>query len=239
MNGLELAHMGLGEVPHYLGVKMWIDPSDSNYYTLNSGNYQQIRNKGIWGGSVDQSTSTKRPSQAANYFGTGLHAVYPDDVDDIMDVTGTWDLWGNSLKWTIYFIHYQINDGHGGFLQMSNGDYLLHNTERFRIWDGTASSGIELCPSSSYVTTTKYITEVFTHDSGAGSGIYIWLNGTDKTHTTTPTISNDVGSITDLYSSNSWPAGWRFGEFVAWDRVLSSAERTMVRTYLNDKWSIY
>lgn len=229
-----------GTVPQRLGANLILDPSDSANYTLNSGNYEQIINTGSWGGSVDQATSTLRPPQAVDYFGTGMHAVHPDDIDDIMNVTGSWDLWANAGAHTLFFVHYQVDQAHGGFLQMSNGDYLMNNNEHLRIWDATASSSRRIMEQASYTTNTKSLTELAATDPVTGAWSAIKVNGVSVERIGgATTIANDIGSIIDVYSTGSWPAGFRFGEILGWDRELTSGELTAVRNYLNTKWSIY
>jgi len=229
-----------GTVPQRLAANLILDPSDSANYTLNSGNYEQIVNTGTWGGSVDQATATLRPPQAVDYFGIGLHAVHPDDVDDIMDVTGSWDLWANAGAFTIFFVHYQVDQAHGGFMKMSGGDFLMNNTEHLRIYDSVASSSKRIMEQASYTTNTRSLTELAATDPTTGAWSAIKVNGVDVTRIGGPsTIPNDIGTIDSVYSTIPWPAGFRFGEILAWDRELTSGELTAVRDYLNTKWSIY
>ena len=228
-----MQHLPTGEVPVQLGVNVWVDPSDSDNYTLVSGKYSQIVNKGDMGGTIDQATSTMRPPQLTDHFGTGLHALQGDGSDDILDVTGSWDILADDLAFSFFLVIDYVTGGNDGVIGFNAGDLLIESAEYMRMWNGSGSVRL----SAGSYTNGKKIIEV--HRT-AGSTFTVYENGVDDTASGPPNDSRDFTTVNKMFSTSAWESNKKHGSILLFNYDLDgSGDAAAVRSYLNDKWSIY
>ena len=235
------------------GLRLWLDPNDSNSVTLSGSTIVEVRDKALAlpAASVVSSVGnepallTDGGVDWMHFNGGEFQILYKNS--GVTGVTGL-DLYGSSTNsWEVILVlrpdsastnvatTYQNNGifgDNGGYIGMYVKDPGAGNLDVMSyMWDSNDRSGTQ-----SQAPSTKVI---LGHSKAAGTADWSqWVNGTQTVIRT----SNNMGSTPGLhYFGRGFASSFYdglIGEVCFFDRELTSSERTDLTNYLKNKWGI-
>lgn len=230
------------------GLVLWLDASDLNsMYDATTGGSLVASGNGVarWqdksgnGRHATQGTANNRPTLNTNKQ-NGLPALTFDGSNDSLATAS----FAMSQPLTIFVMH-RITSSTPAFYSRivehtdNNGLALItddNNTAR-RI--ALQYAGTALTRGSNLATTIKLL-EMYV-DTATTRNVALDVNGVrDITTTRTGTpATTGVFSVSNYVGGGNYYMPQEMYEIVYFNRLLSSAERTLMRNYLNRKWKAY
>ena len=222
-----------------LGCKAWYDASDSTSITKDGGNLvSQWNDKSGQANHVVQATGSKQPlwvSAGQN----GKDIIRFDGVDNILKkatFTGGEVVQGNM----VFFVFKKVSGTISGYVYDSGADtdrqtFLMGIvlSGKFGFISGDGSTGV----GSSNTAETNYNYWDITWN---GASNEVFKNAVSYITGNATNVGTDgMNGITfGARNSDSGFANVEFAEFILYDTVLSSGNRTLVRNYLSAKWGL-
>ena len=258
-NGDGIINMTLGipkplssTLPNIRGLRLWIDATDSNCYTLSGNNITKLIDKSGQGNNTnDNKYYGKQPTFEQNLINgkPGFNMMDGGFIGDIKNpILGTTLTFFMIINVTVYNTYGTVF-ALGNMNKDSNGK-ISHDAktiEKFSI--GTGNNKISLARNSSFATvqnilnTTYLISGYFN-----GENMYIKPNGGRYNSTNAARASNAKDSIGNFNINNyaigvnsmtgAGPGNTKFGEILIYDKLLSMDDRTAIESYLAWKWEV-
>lgn len=227
------------------GLKLWIDFSDADTLFTDAGSAKvssdgdaiyRAADKSGNNNHLNQITSASRPQYRTNVK-NGLSVSRYDATDDRLMLTNSVNL---LLGTTMFFISKTSSStfprGVFGADDVSNVQWRYADSSTLKFAQ-TGAPGMDFtisCTAANYSIITYRV-------QPSPQLLEGWVNGAS-----TPGVTDTAWTATtcwitmcgDSYNKTTCLDG-DICEWIIYDRCLSDADRTTVRDYLNDKWSIY
>lgn len=235
---------------HLTGLSLWLDAADTNSaYDATSGGSLVTAGNGVarWqdksgnGRHATQGTANNRPTLNTNKQ-NGLPCLTFDGVNDSLATAA----FAHSQPLTI-FVAQRLTKATGLNFYARIVEHGDNNGLAIITADGsTPSLAVSVQYASSTFTrgpapvTTPTLLEMYV-DTAATRNVYLDVNGANQittTRTGTPTTPG-VFTVSEYTGGGNYYNPQDMYEIVYYNRLLSAAERTVIRTYLNNKWKMY
>jgi hypothetical protein len=239
MNSRLLRPLATGFNPKSIsGLLAWYDASDAASVTLNGSNISQLTDKSGNSRNATQSTFVQQPASVAavqngrsicRFNGTSRNDELVVSIPMTSAVTLFWLGTPTTGKNDTYLV---CGSGSGGKPSLISR-YLLGSpsVRRDYAYFGGGGDVAVIATSASGFSVVAYTLV----DGGSTIG---YINGTQTvTYTQSGTMSG-LNIIRLGSTGSSAYANADLGEFLVWNRVLSTAERQRVERYLGRKWNI-
>ena len=229
---------GGGSAPDTTVPVLWLDASDSSYYTQTGGKYSSLRDKN---GGLDfvQATDAKRPTVDSSTFSLNSMAITTQ-----LNVKASSKL-NAGANFTCFMVGSTLT-GSGSYNQMAirNGSYtvqtgtdmfgLLGNSSQMAcqvgVYEGNGNVADSFYQTSSYINaSTKFLLM-------ASSDGVIRLNRSAVSLSGAITGSLIVDQIGENSAGELYLGRGTVGEIIIYDEILGSTERAAVEDYLYAKW---
>lgn len=228
----------------------WYDFSDtSRMFTSNAGTgavtsgsavgYVTDRSGNGW--HLTQATANNRPT----FTGTigGVNCLQFDGTNDSLATSSAWPLSGDAT-WTLFAVYNRTSATLGGLFSWGAGSFgtatlRTINTCLFQLGSGTSNTNYSLNVES---TGTSYAL-CAQKPTGLANWIRLYRNGP-----VAALIGSNAGVFATSIATGAFSAGYsvnlnnyfagQIGEFIFYNRELTTAERASVFGYLGAKWGI-
>lgn len=229
---------------------VWLDASDlSSLYITNDCTTTPVtadaQSVGCWkdksGNGYDYTEATNAPTYGENSFGTGLHGVTFDGVNDKLSNGSINGNYFSGVSGLTVFIVNRYDTLAGAQAVWGGGD---SGTSRFVIYKDIASN---------FFTTLSGASSVIATSAASASTNYLHAASSDFS-TGTQYINGSVDGIgaagtpgtTWAYYLGSWnngggptnPFGGSVAELLVYDGVLSAGDVALISAHLTSKWSV-
>lgn len=229
------------------GLQLWLDGADTNsMYDATSGGslvtdgntVARWQDKSGNGRHATQSTANNRPTLNSNKQ-NGLPCLTFDGSNDSLATAS----FAHSVPLTLYVVRKNL-----AATPIAYSRIVEHgaNNGVAIVVDAANPQPISMQYASSTPTrggksgTNLYLLEAYV-DSSATRTVKLDVNGANDINTTrtgTPTTPTAF-TISNYGGGGNYYSNQDMHEIVYYNRLLSAAERTVVRTYLNTKWKVY
>lgn len=224
------------------GAELWLDASDSSTITHSSGKVSQWDDKSGTGNNAVQTVESRKPTTNSRTQ-NGLNVI-EFTADGFMTLTNS----EGDLPKTVFivFLTDNVSAQHRGIFGSQgggadNGGWRVFQAKTSGTMDTTVFTGGApyaqsfLYPSlnTAYLYHGKLVTSG-TIDSALDNDSY----STSSNSVTGFTNSNRAYFVGKINSSGFYHDGW-IGEIITFPSILNSTDIDSMKTYLNDKWSIY
>ena len=229
---------GGGSAPDTTVPVLWLDASDSSYYTQTGGKYSSLRDKN---GGLDfvQATDAKRPTVDSTTF--SLNAV---QLGTQLNLKAASKL--NAGTSFTCFMAGSTKTGSGSYTQMAlrNGSYTVQSgTDLFGLVGGASTlfgqvgvyEGNGNVADSFYQSTTTISSSTKFLLMASSDGV-IRINKSAVTVSGAITGSLIVDQIGENSAGELYLGRGAVGEIIVYDQILGSTERGAVEDYLKAKW---
>ena len=217
------------------GLAAWYDASDSSRVVLNAGNVSQIADKSGNNRNATQATAARQPLYQAA-LQNGRNGVRNDKAESFLQFDSplgtamTLFYAGKpSTQSNSYILGGSTSDT--GILSRFNNGGTIRDYEW---WNGGGSDRLIIATSQAGFSVIG-----LTHqDAGP---IFSYVNGAQTNTKATASATITGTSLKILGAANtagSAPANNEYGEFLVYNRVLTTAERQRVERYLATRWNI-
>ena len=230
--------------PAGLGLKLWLDASDSSSITQSSGLVSQLSDKSGNGNHVVQSTADNKPKTGITDL-NGLNTLSFDgsdylraDSSNIKNEDQTWvivasvDAEGSVNNTADSLIAY------GGWV---NGSWELRGHDNYRFFGKVAKDSTAISTSNSSSSDLRGTTQMFSITlDRTNSKLSAWLNGTNFDNEVTDSRNLLVDSrITVMANRGGTPQSimGTFAEVVCYTSA-NNTDRQAVEGYLAHKWGL-
>jgi hypothetical protein len=216
------------DVPTQLGAKVWLDGDDDSTITHDANGVSSWANKGSMVGTFDESNNSLKPAKETGYLlftadqlthsknlgfsepATVVMTVRHDNVNDLRFYQTTQsNIYSGTPRYQNINNRFEIADATNWRIYVNN---FNHSTDRI-VFILYGSSNTRIIVNESVDTQQNYYGFNFTNGAVRLGGLY----------------NNSFGA---RFSG-------RYYDFQIYDKILSSSEISLLRTYLNDKHSIY
>jgi len=247
LNGLKAEYAALygvtswNELGHFIpsvDLEMWFDAADTDTITVATGASQWDNKSGDSGRDATQGTGGLQPATGTRTI-NGLNALDFDGVDDLMSIAGVRSIFSISANFT-FFIVIQ-SDVAAPPTQMTfsstdgNEDRFMQMLNTSEIRTGT-NDGANKGKSTAFTDITSPHVVSFTNTSS--NVINQFLDGTLSTGTNAPFGSSSFATTIGARTSGDLNFNGLIAEIIVYSRIISTAERELVETYLTEKWGI-
>lgn len=217
------------------GLVFWVE-SDTGVSTDAYGVYQW-NDQSSSSNHLSQNNNNYKPAVVTDHWASGVDGIQGDGANDhmdtISDITFTSDF---SIFMVVEFpsaLEFVYGRGSGTVDQgfgIAGGAPAPYRAE-------IADSGDTNVSTSSAAISTEYIVE-FERDGS--DDIYVRQNGADITPGTPVNLSGDhvINLVFTKYSSHSF-SDVIYGAILMYNNKISSGDASSLRTYLNDKYTVY
>jgi hypothetical protein len=238
------ASLAIAANPAGLGLKLWLDASDSSSITQSSGAVSQLSDKSGNGNHVVQSTTDNKPQTGITDL-NGLNTLSFDgsdylraDSSNIKNEDQTWvliasvDAQGSVNNSGDSLIAY------GGWV---NGSWELRGHDNYRFFGKVAKDSTAISTSNSSSSDLRGTTQMFsiTFDR-TNSKLSAWRNGTNFDNAVTDSRNLLVDSRITVMANRSGtpqPIMGTFAEVVCYTSA-NTTDRQAVEGYLAHKWGL-
>lgn len=213
----------------------------SDTATVTGGVVDALTNR-VSGGANATASGTARPTyNATDAAYGGKPSLSFDGTDDTLLASGV-----NYSSHTVFMVARSLGQsGYRPFYrrQAVSGndiDYCSHRTDALFVRNNALTASYKTDPGASWGVTAAPITIRVQYD-GTHAGHALWKNGSAVTLTSS--TANDPGALTNgnlrLMSDAVTYTQGTMAEFIAYNRVLSAAETTLVENYLRARYGHY
>lgn len=211
------------------GLILWVE-TDSGVSTDAFGVYDWA-DQSTSGNDFTQSTDGFKPSLVTDHFATGCDGILGDDSDDRLTLNSTIS---EAADISIFFVVQLEKNAFEYVIGSTATDQIqATSTEALRVRWGQ-SGFITVTSTAAFSPEQKILVDLHRDGSDNWTG---FINAVDKT-TGTPVDAGNV-NLTDILEVNGNAAGHYFGAILVYDNKVSTADAASIRTYLNDKCSLY
>lgn len=236
------------------GLTVWLDPSDSNYYTLSGTDYISLTNKADGLAVFSPTTVAKRPAQLTKANGLN-YMVFDGAVDTCMFSDITINL-SHTDKLTMFWAGQHTAAGNGLMYEHSANqntrtDAFIFNFNASTRFAPALKGNIGyVTPSISAGATAPLSTDELysikmdkalstneVYDSSKNGVLQTMIPSLNSNNTNL--FGNHIGYIGARGNTTAVDLDGKYYEFLIYDRILTSDEVDQVTVYLNDKWDLY
>ena len=227
-------------IPSSLQPYAWYDAADTATITSSSGAVSQWNDKSGNGRNLTQATAANQPTTGSNTINS-LNVIRFDGSNDVVLSTVT------PLSLTVHVFAVvkptSFPSSYNNIVSQDSTGWghaiLPRSTRKLAVYIGNGSGYVNYDGSGTTTLTanTSYVLEY----SWSGTQLNGFVNAaTDQTVTSTTTMFTAASSVyVGAHSITGRNYAGDIAEILIFGSVLSSANQTAVRNYLNAKWAVY
>lgn len=213
------------------GLVCWLNPSVASSLTLSGSNVVQIADLSGNGNSAIQATGAAQPTIATSAFGSKSGLLF-DGADDYMNLpSGLYSI--SQGPWTAIMVHKPLSTGRSERLYVSvSAGTFIHGIA------SNTSSCLARQTSSGTATATRTKTTNTAIITGVreGANISCYFDGATASGLSTSAANNTLAELMLSHSVTTYGIYGYMGEFLIYNRALSTAELNAVGNYLKTEW---
>jgi hypothetical protein len=213
------------------GLVLWLE-TDSGVSTDANGVYDWD-DQSSSDNDLVQATDSLKPDVVTDHFATNYDGIQGDDSDDAMTLQSEISDTGDISVFVVMQAEsnqfepvYGSPTGPGASVQFTNGEKA-----RFRYGTTTYTD----CTGNGAFTAGEEILFEFHRDSS--DNVTCFFDGTDQT-SGSPTETDTI-YISQFFAIRGNATGHIYGAMLIYDNKVSSGDAASIRTYLNDKYTLY